>query len=191
MPRSDRELMVAVQEGDADAFRALYDRYDRALTGFFYRMCYDHAAAEDLKQDTFLKIFRARARYRPEATFRTFLYTVARNLWIDRYRSRKAAPQTVSTDARVARDGSTVGELIPDAGKGTLDRITTREAAAMVRQATGSLPEDQRLVFVLVQDQGLKYREAAEVLDIPVGTVKSRMNAAVTHLRGLLERVLS
>ncbi len=183
--------MVAVQEGDPDAFRALYDRYDRALTSFFYKMCYDHAAAEDLKQETFLKIFRARARYRPEATFRTFLYTVARNLWIDRYRSRKSAPKTVSTDKRLGQDGATVGDLLPDREVGTVEQISTHEAAAMVRQATEGLPEDQRLVFVLVQDQGLKYREAAEALGIPVGTVKSRMNAALTQLRGLLARVLS
>lgn len=178
--------MVALREGDREAFTALHDRYARAIVNWFYKQCYDRALAEDLKQETFLKIYLARARYRPDATFRTFLYTVARNLWIDRYRSRKAAPPTISADTPVAEGGARIVDLLPADGRDVAESVADSEAVGMVREALARLPEAQREVFVLVQEQKLKYREVAEILDVPVGTVKSRMNAALTTLRGLL-----
>jgi len=190
MPRTDGELMVAFKEGDQEAFALLYDRHSRALINFFYKMCYDRALAEDLVQDTFLKLLRYRGKYRPEASFKTFLYTVAKNLWIDRHRSQKAAPKTVSAELRVQPDGATLGDLVEAATDSPVQRLADREAAELVRQALLDLPEAQRLVFVMAEAQGLRYREISEILDIPVGTVKSRMNAAVTRLRGLLGRVL-
>ena len=190
MPRSDRELMLAFQEGDEDAFTLLYDRHARPLINFFHKMCYDRALSEDLTQETFLRILRFAGRYKPEATFKTFLYTVARNLWIDRHRSRKAAPRTVSTEVRVREEGATLGDLVASKEQGTVKRLEDREAAALVRRALDDLPEAQRMVFVLAETQGLKYREIGEVLDIPIGTVKSRMSAAITRLRGLLGRVI-
>ncbi len=190
MPRSDRELMLAFKEGEEDAFTMLYDRHARPLINFFYKMCYDRALSEDLTQETFLRILRFAGRYKPEATFKTFLYTVARNLWIDRHRSRKAAPRTVSTEVRVREEGATLGDLVASKEQGTVKRLEDREAAALVRRALDDLPEAQRMVFVLAETQGLKYREIGEVLDIPIGTVKSRMSAAITRLRGLLGRVI-
>lgn len=190
MPRSDRELMLAFQEGDSEAFVALYDRYTRPLINFFYKMCYDRVLAEDLTQETFLRLLRFRGRYRPDATFRTFLYTVARNLWIDRHRSRKAAPRTVSTELRVQEDGATVGDMVEGREQEVVKQLADREAAELVRTAVEDLPEGQRMVFLLAETQGLKYREISEILEIPIGTVKSRMNAAISRLRGLLGRVL-
>jgi RNA polymerase sigma-70 factor (ECF subfamily) len=182
--------MVAFKEGDPEAFAALYDRHARPLINFFYRMCYDRAMAEDLTQDTFLKLLRHRGKYRPEATFKTFLYTVARNLWIDRQRSRKAAPKAVSTEVRVQEEGVSLGELLAGAPDSPVDRLASHEAAEIVKRALEDLPEPQRLVFVMAEAQGLKYREISAILGVPIGTVKSRMNAAVSRLRGLLGRVL-
>jgi len=178
--------MVAFKEGDPEAFDTLLRRHERALINYFYKMCYDRAQAEDLKQETFLRILRSAQRYRPEATFKTYLYTVARNLWIDRHRSRKAAPRTVSADLRIGEDGSTLGDLIQSRGRGTLAELSDQEAAGAVRSALEDLPEGQRMVFVLAFDQGLKYREISAVLGVPEGTIKSRMHAAVARLRGLL-----
>jgi RNA polymerase sigma-70 factor (ECF subfamily) len=182
--------MAAFAEGDAEAFAALYDRYSKRLISFFYRMCYDRGLAEDLTQDTFIRLLRSASRYRPEASFKTYLYTIARNLMIDRHRSRKSAPKTVSTEIRVREDGGTLGSLVESREPGTVDSIANREAADLVRRALQDLPEGQRAVFLLADGQGLKYREIAEILEIPVGTVKSRMNAAVSTLRGILGRVL-
>lgn len=183
--------MVAFAEGDGDAFRSLYERHAKPLVNFFYKMCYDRAAAEDFAQETFLRIIRHAAAYRPEASFKTFLYTVARNLWIDQHRSRKTAPKTVSADVRSNEEGATLGELVPSPEEPVTKRVEDREAAALVQAALEALPEPQRLVFVMAEAQGLKYGEIAAVLGVPVGTVKSRMNAAVTRLRGLLGHVLS
>jgi RNA polymerase sigma-70 factor (ECF subfamily) len=182
--------MLAFQEGDSEAFGALYERHARMLINFFHKMCYDRALAEDLTQETFLRLLRYRGRYQPTATFKTFLFTVARNLWIDRYRSQKAAPRTVSTELRVREEGATLGDLVEAREEATVKRLADREAADLVRAALQDLPDGQRMVFVLAEAQGLKYREISEVLEIPVGTVKSRMNAAVSRLRGLLGRVL-
>ena len=184
--------MVAFQQGDAEAFDALCGRYQRVLINYFYKMCYDGVLAEDLAQETFLRIIRHRAKYRPEATFRTYMFTVARNLFIDTYRSKKAAPKAVSADMRVGdgESGSTIGDLIESREQGATKRLEDTEAAAMVRDALKELPEAQREVFSLVFFEDLKYREVAEILKLPVGTVKSRVNAAFTRLRGRLGHVL-
>ncbi|MHC4941092.1 MAG: RNA polymerase sigma factor [Planctomycetota bacterium] len=186
MSRSDRELMVAFQEGDPEAFDVLLRRYERMLANYFHKQCYDRTFAQDLVQETFLRVLRSAHRYRPEAKFKTFLFTVARNLWIDQHRSRKAAPRTISADLPLGEEGATLAELVPDREAAATDRLQDREAAALVRDALLELPDGQREVWLLAVDQDLKQREIAEVLGIPLGTVKSRMNAAVTRLRGLL-----
>ncbi|MCZ6786844.1 MAG: sigma-70 family RNA polymerase sigma factor [Planctomycetota bacterium] len=182
--------MVAFQKGDTEAFRTLHDRHSRPLLNFFFKMSYNHATAQDLTQETWFRILRYADRYKPRATFRTFMYRVARNLWIDLHRSRKAAPKSVSADLRVTEEGATVGDLVESREQPQQKTIEDREAADLIREALTSLPEPQRMVFLLAETQDLKYREIAEILDVPVGTVKSRMNAAVTRLRGLLGHVL-
>ncbi|MHC4850174.1 MAG: RNA polymerase sigma factor [Planctomycetota bacterium] len=186
MSRSDRELMVAFQGGDPEAFDVLLCRYQRMLANYFYKQCYDRTFAQDLVQETFLRILRSAHRYRPEAKFKTFLFTVARNLWIDHHRSRKAAPRTISADLPLGEEGVTLADLVPNGEAPAAARLEDREAAVMVREALQELPDGQREVWLLAVDQDLKQREIAQVLDIPLGTVKSRMNAAVTRLRGLL-----
>jgi len=186
MPRSDRELMVAFKEGDPEAFDALLRRYERMLANYFYKQCYDRTFAQDLVQETFLRILRSAHRYRPEAKFKTFLFTVARNLWIDQHRSRKSAPRTISADTPWGDEGATLGDTVAAETTSAADRMENREAAGLVRQALQELPDGQRDVWILAVDQDLKQREIAAVLEIPLGTVKSRMNAAVTRLRGLL-----
>jgi RNA polymerase sigma-70 factor (ECF subfamily) len=178
--------MVAYQDGDPEAFDALLLRYQRMLANYFYKQCYDRTLAQDLVQETFLRILRSAHRYRPEAKFKTYLFTVARNLWIDQHRSRKAAPRTISADLPLAEEGATLADVVPTPEIGPELSLEGREAAAMVREALLLLPEGQREVWLLAVEQDLKQREIAEVLDIPLGTVKSRMNAAVTRLRGLL-----
>lgn len=178
--------MVAFQEGDPEAFDVLLRRYERMLANYFYKQCYDRTFAQDLVQETFLRILRSAHRYRPEAKFKTFLFTVARNLWIDHHRSRKVGPRTISADLPLGEDGATLADMVPNDEAAAVTRLEDREAAAMVREALQELPDGQREVWLLAVDQDLKQREIAHVLDIPLGTVKSRMNAAVTRLRGLL-----
>src|SRR5262245_14531055 len=95
-------------EGDDEAFRRLVDRHERALLGFFWRRCLDRALAEDCVQEVFLRLVRHRGSWRPDAKFTTYLYRIAENHWIDRYRSKKSAPQVASLEA-LAEDDERAG----------------------------------------------------------------------------------
>jgi RNA polymerase sigma-70 factor (ECF subfamily) len=97
----DAELMRRFGEGDDAAFRLLVERHEKPLLGFFWRRCLDRALAEDCVQEVFLRLVRARGSWRPDAKFTTYLYRIAENHWIDRWRSKKAAPPGVSLDALV------------------------------------------------------------------------------------------
>jgi RNA polymerase sigma-70 factor (ECF subfamily) len=189
MDQTDVELMLRVRDGDPDAFRLVVDRHQRPLINYFYRLTWDRQRSEDLAQEVFLRLYRARDSYRPQARFTTFLYRIARNLWIDRYRSRKSAPGETSLDAPTGRDGGrelVLRDRIAASVRDPGDEASGRELVEALREAVDRLPEDQRQVFVLGQYRGLPYAEISEILSIPEGTVKSRMHAAVRRLRGWL-----
>jgi RNA polymerase sigma-70 factor (ECF subfamily) len=119
------------------------------------------------------------------------MYRIARNLWIDRYRSKKAAPPETSLDTPVGREGGKtmrLGDGIAASGRDPAEKAGARELVAEMKRAVDRLPEDQRLVFVMGHLQGMPYAQVSEILEIPEGTVKSRMHAAVRRLRGLLGR---
>jgi RNA polymerase sigma-70 factor (ECF subfamily) len=173
--------------GDDEAFRQLVDRHERGLLRFFHRRCFDRALAEDCVQEVFLRLVRHRGSWRPDAKFTTYLYRIAENHWIDRYRSRQAAPETTSLEAQVSDEGGTLERAVAAAGRAPEDEAADRETSEKLRRALARLTEEQRQVFVLAETRGLKYADIGETLGIPVGTVKSRMHAATTRLRELLE----
>jgi len=192
MTDSDSELMLRFRDGDESAFLELESKFRRPLMNFFFRLTWDRYSAEDCAQEVFIRIVRARHRYQPVAKFRTWMFRIAKNYWIDRYRKRSAAPAIRSLDTPIRADQGraitledTVEGDSPDPG-GELRR---REIGTAVKEAVARLPEEQRLVFVLSENQGLRYSEISEVLEIPVGTVKSRMHTAVRRLRELLKDV--
>src|SRR5262245_36570206 len=173
-------------DGDDDAFRRLVHRHERALTGFFWRRCFDRALAEDCVQEVFLRLVRHRGTWRPEAKFTTYLYRIAENHWIDRWRSRQAAPDVTSLETEVTDEGGTL-EAPVDAGvRRPEDAASDREIARCLCRALAALTEEQRQVFVLAETRGLRYADIGGALGIPVGTVKSRMHAATTRLKELL-----
>ncbi len=184
MPRSDEDLMLAVRGGHESAFGEIVERHQGPLLRFFVRLGADSAQAEDCAQDVFVKLYRAREGYFPKAKFTTYLYRIARNHWIDVVRARRASPAPVSLDAPLdgTEEPATLASRIPAAG-GEDER---RELLEELERAIARLPEEQRLVFVLGEVQGLPYVEVGEILEIPVGTVKSRMHAAVHRLREIL-----
>ena len=170
---SDFALMELVRTGNKDAFAMLVRRHQQALLNFFRRMDV-YTDAEDLVQETFLRIFKYRDRYRPTAKFTTFLYTVARTTWLDQAR-RNVRKERLSTaleeESREAAGGNSARPLLK------LD----------ARDALEKLPEKLRSVVVLSFYQGLAYSEISDVLQIPVGTVKSRMFLAMEQLRRMFE----
>ncbi len=184
--RSDTELMLDLKRGNVNAFNELVTRHQGPLINFFFRLTWDRQASEDQAQEVFLRVFRHAGTYEPQAKFTTFLYRIARNLWIDRLRSAGAAPKTVSLDQSAEDDDRRMSASLASDARGAEEEAENREMVEALRKAIERLPEEQRMVIVLAEHQGMKYEQVSEVLDIPVGTVKSRMHAAVAKLRELM-----
>lgn len=187
MPASDVELMVATRNGDRNAFAELVRRHHKPLVNFFFRMVWDRQRSEDFAQEVFLKVYTHAGTYEAQAKFTTYLYRVARNLWIDHLRVSGNQPRAQSLDAPVdGPDGASAGSLVAGADKRPDEILSDRESLHEVQGAIDQLPEEMRLVLVLSEQQGMKYQEISEVLGIPVGTVKSRMHNAIARLREIL-----
>ncbi len=169
----DIQLMQRVQAGDQAAFSVLVHRHQQPLLNFFARLG-AYTETEDLVQETLIRVFGYRQRYAPTAKFTTFLYTVARHVWIDRLRKIKRAEvwsEAYAAEAETAHDGD----------------MARLHARLDVDRALEQLPGKLRDVVVLAVFQGLGYEEVAEILDIPVGTVKSRMFLAMNNLRAFFD----
>lgn len=184
--RSDERLLLDYRaKGDAAAFEELVHRYEKELYNYLWRYLVDAAMAEDAFQATFLQVHLKCGQFEEGRKFRPWLYTVATNQAIDAQR-RNRRHRLASLDRRGnLADGGETGSLA--------DALTSREPEAdsnlihqehrqWARGAVRRLPAALRKVVLLVSYQGLKYREAADVLGIPVGTVKSRLHAAVEKL---------
>jgi RNA polymerase sigma-70 factor (ECF subfamily) len=178
----DQAWMSRIAAGDRSAFEALYRAYASALGNYLFRICYEESLAEDGLQETFLRVWRAAPQWRGQGKVSTFLFQVAKNVGLD-VRSRRLREQ-----ARM-EDPDDESRPDPETGVPAPDRaMEGAELRDLVRRAVASLPDEQRMVLELVQTEGLTYREAAEILDLPLGTVKSRMLAAAETLRRRLLR---
>lgn len=182
---TDEQAMWRVQmHDDAHAFAQLVTRWERPIQRLCTRMLGDSHRGEDLTQDAFARLFAKRKHYQPSGRFSTYLWRIALNLCYDELRRLKRHPETL-TDGQ-ALDGS---ELIPNSVavvKGPDALLWQRERGEIVRQAVMRLPETYRSVVVLRHYENLKFREIADVLQIPEGTVKSRMAEALTQLHRML-----
>jgi RNA polymerase sigma-70 factor (ECF subfamily) len=192
MPESDSELMERFRDGDDDAFPSIVQRFQRPLVNFFYRLTWDRFTSEDYAQEVFVRLIRHRKSYRRKAKFSTYLFRIAKNYWIDRYRERVKAPKMISLNLTVGTGegrGLSLGDMVEGKVPAPAEELNRKDIGERLKDAVSRLPEEQRLVFVLSENQGLKYAEISEVMEIPVGTVKSRMHAAMRRLRVLLKDV--
>jgi RNA polymerase sigma-70 factor (ECF subfamily) len=183
---SDTELMMLVKEGDYRAFDVLYERYRGPVLRFLFALTWDAQAAEDGLQEVFVGLFKARADYVPTAKLSTYLFRIARNYYLAQRRKRRNAPEvSLSCPGNDGADpfaGIRANEQVePEI------RLMQAYRRWRIRQAIQSLPESQQLVFVMAHFEEMKYAEIAEVLNVPVGTVKSRMFAAVRSLQARLK----
>ena len=183
-PLSDEELLARYRKGNGQAFTVLVHRYERELYNYLRRYLGDATLAEDVFQNTFLQLHLKLDLYEPGRLVRPWLYTIATNQAIDAL--RKAARQrAVSLDARAPNldeASQAFVDLIHGTSEDPLEALELEERRQWVREALDRLPAYLGAVVVLAYYQGLKYREIAEILDIPVGTVKSRLHAAVAKL---------
>ena len=184
---SDEDLLLRYRaEGDRRAFEELVHRYERELYNYLRHYLGDAEMAEDAFQAAFLQVHLKCDQFEPGRKVRPWLYTVATNQAIDAQR-RNRRHRMVSLDRRSIANGGdedagTLVELLDGDEPGPVDRLESEEQRRSVREAVDHLPPPLRQVLLLVYYQGLKYREAAEVLAIPVGTVKSRLHAAIRKL---------
>jgi len=174
---SDDDLMKRLQSGDSQAFTVLVDRYQGMLIGFFLRNTRDLQFAEDLAQDTLIKIYNQSWDYLALGKFRAWMFRIARNLLIDnvRRRSRDALVQAVKRqpqeeDNLLAR---LAGELIAPSQK-----IEQREFNTLVDELLAEIPDDQRQTFTLHHFSGLSLPEVADIMEVTVSTSKSRLRLA-------------
>ncbi len=189
---SDEELILGYQsEGDRRAFDELVHRYERELYNYLRRYVGDDQVAEDVFQQTFLQVHLKCDQFEPGRRFRPWLYTVAINQAIDMQR-RNRRHRMASLDKRLGtgdeQETGALVDLLDNESAGPSQLAEEAEQSEEVRRAVDELPESTRQAVLLVYFQGMKYREAAEVMSIPVGTVKSRLHAAIGRLNEVLSR---
>jgi RNA polymerase sigma-70 factor (ECF subfamily) len=192
MGRSDEELMLSYRGGDEAAFEMLYRRHEKPLLNFFYRVVMNAVDAENLCQETFFRIVRAKKKYEATAKFKTWLFQIALNLCRDRLRRMKHRSHiSLNAQASSQNDGDIeLQELISDPSSDLEKQIETEELGALVQGAITSLPEDEHLVVVLKEYQGTKFSEIANIMNCPIGTVKSLNHRAHKKLRKILAKYI-
>ena len=175
----EQELIARTRRGDTSAFGELVSRHHSGVVNVVYRMCGDARLAEDAAQEAFLKAWLRIDTYRPVSAFRNWLYRIAVNAARDTLRRQR---ETVRIDG-LSLQGNTPDPAVA---------VAQKERAGRVRAAVLALPPASREVIVLREYQGLSYREIADVLDIPQGTVMSRLNYARNRLRdSLAEEIIT
>ena len=173
----DSALMLRYQDGDTAAFETLYRRHNDALYRYLLRHCRHHATAEDVFQEVWGKIIKARASYRPTAKFTTFMYRVAHNCFIDHVRRNKRHSNNTELEPDLYADTSDQPDTIAE-------RNLAKERLAV---ALKDLPEEQRDAFLLHEEAGLNIDQIASVTGSNRETAKSRLRYAVNKLRAAIE----
>jgi RNA polymerase sigma-70 factor (ECF subfamily) len=184
----DRELATQAARGREPAFRELLVRYERPVFSLIYRMVRDREIAEDLAQETFIKVLNAIDSYRPEHKFSSWIFKIANNAAIDHLRRREpdllsldGAPDAVSAERQEA-----TSLQVRDLGESPLDELEARELGSHIETAIARLRPEYRACIMLRHVEGRPYEEIAAILDLPLGTVKTYIHRARGELRELL-----
>lgn len=178
-PRTDEQLAEDYLSGDIDAFRLIIDRYHDDLMRFLRRLMGDAASADDVFQDTFLQVHESLSTFDTSRRLKPWLFTVAANKGRDALRKRKRR-RTVSLSAEISGgDGATFVDLMEIDLPGPETGLEEQERSRMVQKAIDTLSPKLREVLLLAYFQRLSYQQIADMFDIPLGTVKSRLHAAV------------
>jgi RNA polymerase sigma-70 factor (ECF subfamily) len=180
----DAQLMLRVKKGDQSAFKILVEKYQKPVTNVAYHLLLDRAAAEELAQEVFLKVFQTASRYRAAAKFSTWVYRIATNLALNELKSRKRA-QTVPLDD--VRQIHTQPDNMSASLPGPQEQMQQKELVALLERALQSLPVRQRTAVMLHRFEELSYREIAESMDCTVEAVEALLSRAKITLRDVLK----
>ncbi|OIO96858.1 MAG: hypothetical protein AUJ92_04960 [Armatimonadetes bacterium CG2_30_59_28] len=186
---AEKELIARCLDGNLETFDRLMEMHETQIYNLAYRMIGNREDAADLTQDAFIRAFHALPRFRGGSAFSTWLYRIATNVCLDhikKYRRQKSkmTPSQIRTADQEELD------LLDELGDSSLDPqevLDRREQQKAVQSVISTLPEHQRAVLVLYDIQGESYEEVAQILDISIGTVKSRLNRARLALKSRLE----
>jgi len=183
----DESLMLRYQQGDKSAFPVLVRRHQQALFNFAFRQVRMPQLAEDVVQETFVRVVQNAADFKHEARFTTWVYTITRNLCIDQLRKR-ALRKHPSLDQASGEegDGPTLGEQTADPRASVEREATGTELKERIARAVDKLPDDQREVFLMREVSNLPFKEIADITNVPENTVKSRMRHALERLQEAL-----
>ncbi len=185
--KPDEELMASYLGGSIAAFQVLVERHSRPIFNFINRRCGgNRQRAEDLLQETFLRVVKQAKSFKSNAKFTTWLYTIARNLCIDALR-RASYRKHPSLDQPLSRsdpsEGGTLMDKVPANAPNAADQTRDKRFRVALQDALNTLPDDQKEVFIMREFQGLKFREISEIIGISENTVKSRVRYALRGLR--------
>jgi len=169
---SDQQVVAWAKQGHEAAFRELVRRYERPVFSLLYRMVRDRALAEDLAQETFIKVLNGIKSYRPEFKFSSWIFKIANNAAIDHLRKRSLDTLSI--------DGSPTAET-------PLQGVENRELGTAIEHAIARLRPEYRACILLRHVEGYSYEEIADTLDLPLGTVKTYIHRARNELRSYLE----
>lgn len=183
----DSILIERIKQGDLSAFDELIARYEKQVYSFAYRMAQNYDDANDIASEAFIKVFQAINKFRGESNFSTWVFRIVTNTYLDK-KKRSKAHLNVAIDEYVELDESSVAKQFEDPAPDPLEMMEESERKDIILDAINQLPDYQRIIIDLFHLQGLSYEEIAEVVSLPIGTVKSRLNRARLVLRDILER---
>jgi RNA polymerase sigma-70 factor (ECF subfamily) len=188
--RTDAEVMLLVKTGDESAFTYLVQKYRRQMVGFMYRMCHNPAAAEELAQEVFLRVYRSRESYEASAKFNTWLYRIATNLAVNHARdTRHERPENlVRLDEPDHETGATPD--LPDGSLSAEEQMLRHERMNVIREKVQGLPERQKMAVIMHKYQQMDYREIAEVMKLSESATKSLLFRAYETLRQQLQELV-
>jgi RNA polymerase sigma-70 factor, ECF subfamily len=180
---TDADIMLRVKAGDDSAFDYLVQKYRRQIINFMYRMAHNSAAAEDLAQEVFLRVYRSRANYEPSAKFTTWLYRIATNLGVNYARdTRHERPENVVNLDEADTETGQAPDLA-DKTPNVEEEILRRERLAAIKAKVEALPERQKMAVLMHKYQQMDYRQIAEVLKLSESATKSLLFRAYETLR--------
>ncbi len=183
---SDEDLMMKCRKGDTSAFELLVRRYQKPLINYIHRFINDYHRAEDLSQETFLRVFKSASRYKPTASFKSWLYTIATNLCRNEIRNRSR--RNTCSFEELVKEGEDVyhTEIMRDTRYLPDVLLEKKEQRQIIRKTLAQLPDNQRIALTLVTYQDLRYEEVAEILGCSVGAVKALIHRARQKMKKLL-----
>ena len=183
----DRQLIERCRNGDREAFDELVRRYEKQAYNLAYRLSGTYDDASDVVVEAFVRAFQGLHTFRGDANFGTWLHRVVVNTFLDMRKRAKGKQHVVSLEEQLELNGDMLPRQIEDTALGPQELVEQEERERLLQQAIAQLPPERRILIVLYHFENLSYEEIAQMLKLPVGTVKSRLNRARLALREILE----